>query len=145
MDQLQQAMAVLESLSQRDSVEISAHQLLALALQRRASQLAQLGNRGAADQDLQRSEDILTKLFKENPNNLTILRDLADCHRVKGELAVDRSNWQDAKREYQKSLDLWQHWLEIGKSSVYDQRQRKLAADLVRHAERHVPTTSALH
>jgi serine/threonine protein kinase/tetratricopeptide (TPR) repeat protein len=145
MDQLQQAMAVLESLSQRDSVEISAHQLLALALQRRASQLAQLGNRGAADQDLQRSEDILTKLFKENPNNLTILRDLADCHRVKGELAVDRSNWQDAKREYQKSLDLWQHWLEIGKSSIYDQRQRKLAADLVRHAERHVPTTSALH
>jgi tetratricopeptide (TPR) repeat protein len=138
MDQLQEAIAALEGLSQRDSVEISAHQLLALALQRRASQLAQLGNTSAADQDLQRSEDILVKLYKENPNNLTILRDLADYHREKGNLAAHRSHWQDATMQYQKSLDLWQRWLQIGKSSAYDQRQRTTAAGLVRDAESHL-------
>lgn len=36
-----------------------------------------------------------------------ILRDLADCYRAKGNLAVRHSRWQDATREYQKSLDLW--------------------------------------
>jgi tetratricopeptide (TPR) repeat protein len=119
-------------------VEISAHQLLALALQRRASQLAQLGNTSAADQDLQRSEDILVNLYKENPNNLTILRDLADCYSEKGNLAAHRSHWQDATMQYQKSLDLWQRWLQIGKSSAYDQRQRTTAAGLVRDAESHL-------
>jgi serine/threonine protein kinase len=138
MDQLQQAVTALESLSHRDAVEISAHQLLALALQSRASQLAQLGNTGAADQDLQRSEDILVKLYKENPNNLTILRDLADCYREKGNLAVHRSRWQDANHEYQKSFDLWQHWTQIGKSSTYDQRQRALAARRVGDSESHL-------
>jgi serine/threonine protein kinase len=138
MDQLQQAVTTLESLSHRDAVEISAHQLLALALQSRASQLAQLGSTGAAEQDLKRSEDILIKLYKDNPNNLTILRDLAECHRVKGELAAHRSSWQDAKGEYQKSLELWQRWPQIGKSSVYDQRQRALAAGRVRDSESHL-------
>jgi serine/threonine protein kinase len=142
-DELQQAIAALEGLSHRDSVEISAHQLLALALQRRSSQLAQLGNTGAAAQELRRSEDILVKLSKENPNNLTILRDLADCYREKGNLAARRSNWQDAKREYQMSLELWQRWPQIGKSSVYDQRQRQLAAGLLRQAGKHLANASS--
>jgi tetratricopeptide (TPR) repeat protein len=143
MDQLQQAIVVLENLSDHDSAEISAHQLLGLALQRRASQLAQLGNAAAADQDLQRATDILVKLYTDHPNNLTILRDLADCYREKGNLAAHRSSWQDATGEYQKSLALWQRWLQIGKSSSYDQRQRELAASLVRHATRHLANTSA--
>ncbi len=142
MDQLQQAIAVLEGLSDQDSTEISAHRLLALALQRRASQLAQLGSTGPADQDLQRSEEILVKLYKENLNNLTVLRDLADCYREKGNLDAHRSRWLDASREYQKSVDLWQRWPQIGKSSVYDQRQRQLAARLVRQARTHLLNSS---
>jgi serine/threonine protein kinase len=144
MDQLQQAIAVLESLSDHDSAEISAHQLLGLALQRRASQLAQLGNAAAADQDLQRSKQILTSLYEQNPNSLTLLRDLADCYREMGKLAAYRSKWQDARRDYQRSLELWQRWTTIGKSTVYDQRQREQAASLVHKTIKQPRNTSGL-
>ena len=77
---------------------------------------------------------MLTKLSSEYPSNLTILRDLADCHRLEGHLAKRHFNWENARREYQKSLDLWQRWLQIGKSSIYDQRQRTLAISLVKSA-----------
>jgi tetratricopeptide (TPR) repeat protein len=137
-DQLQQAISVLEPLSTRDPDEVSAHQLLAVALQRRAGYSLDHANLTGAEQDLSRSEAMLTKLLTENPSNLTILRDLADCYRTKGDIASRRSNQQDAKRQYQKSLDLWQRWLKVGKSSVYDQRQRALATSLVKLTDRHV-------
>jgi hypothetical protein len=54
------------------------------------------------------------------------------------------SKWEDAKLAYQKSLDLWDSWTKIGKSSVYDQRQREIAMSLVHKALRHLQKTSAL-
>jgi serine/threonine protein kinase len=138
INELRQAIETLESLSQRDSAAIAAQQQLGIALQRRASQWLQVGNLTAAEQDLQRSESILAALYHENPNNLTILRALADCYRARGHFAAHRSNWQDARREYERSFELWQRWLQIGKSSTYDQRQRTIAAELVRKAESHL-------
>ena len=91
-----------------------------------------------AKQDLSRSEEVLTNLLKDNANNLTVLRDLAECHRTTGDLAVGRSNWPEAQREYQKSLDLWQRWPQIGTSSIYDQHQRDAALLLVRNAMQHI-------
>ena len=79
-------------------------------------------------------------LEQQNPSNLTVLRDLADCYRLRGYLAARRSNWPEAQREYQKSLDLWQRWPEIGTSSIYDQRQRQAAIKVLREANRHIPT-----
>ena len=138
IDQLQKAIAVLQDLSDRDSSEILAHQLLGVALQRRASQSAQLGNTAAADQDVQRATGILEKLHTDHPTNLTILRDLADCYREKGNLAARRSNWREARTEYEKNLTLWQRWLQIGKTSTYDQRRREIAAGLVISANKHL-------
>jgi eukaryotic-like serine/threonine-protein kinase len=137
-DQLQLAVSVLEHLSSRDPNAVSAHQLLAVALQRRATYLLDDDNVMAAQQDVSRSESTLTKLSNENPSNLAILRDLADCYRIEGDLATRRFNQQDARRAYEKSLDLWQQWLKIGKSSIYDQRQRALATTLVNLANRHI-------
>lgn len=53
----------------------------------------------AAQQDLQYSEEILSALYQQNPNNLMILRDLADCYRAKGNLAAHRSKRNEAKVE----------------------------------------------
>jgi len=137
-DQLEQAITVLEGLSKRDPAEISAHQLLGVALQRRAAYLLETGDIRAAERDLSRSEETLASLYKDNPNNLRILRDLADCYRGKGNLAAHRSRWQDATREYQQSLNLWQRWSQIGKSSAYDQREREIALNLVSASVRHL-------
>jgi hypothetical protein len=93
-----------------------------------------MGHVTGAEIDLQRSHEMLAKLYEENPRNLMILRELADSYRAKGDLAAHASKWVDAKVEYQKSLDLWNGWTKIGKSSVYDQRQRGIAASLVRKA-----------
>jgi eukaryotic-like serine/threonine-protein kinase len=138
-DQRQHAISVLEALRKRDSATIAVPQLLAVALHERASVRFRAGDVREAEQDLQHSEELLVALFQQNPNNLMILRDLADCYRARGNFAAHRSHWQDAARNYQKSLDLWQHWLQIGKSSVYDQRQRTIAARLVRETESHLP------
>ena len=142
MDQLQRAIDVLESLSNGDSEEFSSRQLLAVALRARASYLLQVGDAPSAEPELRRSQQILVTLYQQNPNNLALLRDLADCYREMGELAAYRSKWKEAKGEYQKSLELWQHWTQIGKSSVYDQRQRQLVASLVRLAAKHLSNSS---
>ncbi|HEY1576049.1 MAG TPA: protein kinase, partial [Terracidiphilus sp.] len=133
-DQWQHAIDVLEVLRKRDSATIAVPQLLGVALQNRASMLTREGDFRAAEQDLQRSNELLAFLYQQNPRNLMILRDLANCYRQKGKLAEHRSKWPDAEREYQKSLELWRRWLDIGKSSVYDQRQREMAATLARNA-----------
>jgi tetratricopeptide (TPR) repeat protein len=138
-DQWQHAISALETLHNRDSANIAAPQLLAVALHKRASALFRVRDARRAEQDLRRSEKLLAALYLQNPNNLMILRDLADCYRARGNLAAHHSHWQDATRNYQKNLDLWQRWLQIGKSSTYDQRQRTIAAGLVRKAESHLP------
>ena len=143
-DQVQKAISMLEGLRSRDPGEISAPQLLAIALQKRAASQLQGGNMIGAERDLRRSEDMLTKLSNDNPRNLTILRDLADGHRVEGDLAGRRSQWKDAHDEYQKSLDLWEGWLQIGKSSIYDQTQRGIAASRVKSADRRIALSGHL-
>lgn len=139
-DQWQHVISALDTLYKRDSADIAVSQPLAVALHKRASALRRAGDVRSAEQDIQRSEELLTALYQQNPNNLMVLRDLADCYREKGKLAAYRSRWGDATREYQKSLDLWRHWLQIGKSSTYDQRQRQLADSLVRDAVKHAGT-----
>jgi hypothetical protein len=84
-----------------------------------------------ASSSLQESEQVLAKLYWENPNNLMVLRDLADCYRSKGDLASHGSNWQQAKLGYQRSLELWEQWPKIGTSSIFDQHQRELALTLI--------------
>jgi eukaryotic-like serine/threonine-protein kinase len=136
-EQVQSAIGALEALNNKDSGNLTESQLLGVSLQKRASHLRQTGEANGAERDLTRSEKILTALYQQYPKNLSVLRDLADCYRESGNLAAQRSHWQDASHQFQKSLDLWQHWMQIGKSSVYDQRQRALAAGRVRDAESH--------
>jgi eukaryotic-like serine/threonine-protein kinase len=133
--QLQSAIQIANELVKRDSTEISFRQLLGVALHRKAFVLASIGQISEAEHELQQSEDILTPLYQENSNNLLILRDLADCYRVKGDVAARQSKWRDARLAYQRSLDLWNKWPKTGKPSVYDQRQREIAAGLVRKAQ----------
>jgi len=99
---------------------------------------------GGAERDLQRSLGVLEALYRQNPRNLVILRNLADCHQGFGDLAAKRSDWKQAQLEYQKSLDLWERWKQIGASSVYDRRRRDLAGSLVVQAAKKSSRTSPL-
>ena len=136
-EQLQSAIGALEDLKKKDPGNLIVSQLLGVSLRKWASHSGEIGDTNSAEHDLERSEEILKTLHQQYPKNLSVLRDLAECYREKGKLAAQRSHWQDARREYQESLDLWQHWLQIGKSSVYDQRQRVIAISLVNSAARH--------
>jgi len=138
MEQLDQAVKVTAGLERRDSTNDSARQLLGVALHRRASYRLAAGDARGAAMDLKRSEQILATLYQQHPTNLALLRDLADCYREMGALAAERSILTEARRDYQRSLDLWEHWTEIGKSTVYDQRQRELATLLVNRAMKHL-------
>jgi tetratricopeptide (TPR) repeat protein len=136
--QLSSALKIANLLVGRDPEDLSFRDLLGIVLHETGSQLMQVGALTPASVNLQQSEQILAKVFSENPNNLMVLRDLADCHNAKGHLAAGRSNWVDARREYQKSLDLWQRWPQIGTSSIYDQRQREAVIRALRDASRHI-------
>lgn len=136
--QLSRALKVANMLVSRDPEDLSFRDLLGIVLHETGSQLMQVGALTPASVNLQQSEQILAKVFSENPNNLMVLRDLADCHNAQGHLAAGRSNWVDARREYQKSLDLWQRWPQIGTSSIYDQRQREAVIRALRDASRHI-------
>lgn len=93
-----------------------------------------MGDGPGAERDLERARRLLEPLQRQSPHNLTILRDLADCHQGFGDLAASRSDWKAAGLEYQKSLDLWESWKQVGTSSVYDRQRRDIAAVLVARA-----------
>lgn len=137
--QLSDALKIANALVERDPEDLSFRELLGIALNENGSNLMRTGSVSGASLNLQQSEQILEKLFGENPRNLMVLRDLADCHRTIGDLAAKSSNWVEAQREYQKSLNLWQRWPTIGTSSIYDQRQRESAVQLLRRVQNHPP------
>ena len=95
MNQLQLAIDAFQGLAAQDAADISAHRSLGTALNRRASHLIATGDAAAAETDLQRSEEVLATLYQNDPINLMILRDLADCYRAKGDFAAHQSKWQD--------------------------------------------------
>ena len=82
------------------------------------------GDPGGAERDLERSLGLLEPLYRANPRQLTRLRDLADCYQVFGDLDASRSEWKTAQAWYQKSLELWEGWKQLGSSSIYDQERR---------------------
>jgi len=143
MAELRGAVDIATRLANRDATNISTRQLLGVALHTRAHYLLQEGNGDDTEKDLQQSQEILSRLYQENPNNLMLLRDLADCYRGTGDLAAQRSDWGEAQLEYQKSLRLWEHWTDIGKSTAYDQQRRQQASTLERNATKHLPKHSS--
>jgi serine/threonine protein kinase len=131
-----------QRLVDRDHTSIPARELLGVALFTRA-RLLLLANDGRAEKDLQQSQLVLSKLSQENPNTLLFLRDLADCYSALGDWAAHRADWQTAKSQYETSLQLWEHWPEIGTSTVYDQQRRQRSANLAREAAEHL--SGAVH
>ena len=131
-------MTVAQRLVDRDHTSIPAREVLGVALYTRARQLLILGDAAGAEKDLQQSEQVLSDLHKENPNTLLFFRDLADCYKTMGDLAAHRSDWPSAKLQYEKSANLWEHWTDIGQSTIYDQQHRQQSANLVLAATRHL-------
>jgi len=131
---LDAAVETMEALHRQNPEHVEFALDLGEALDKRATCRLESRDSARAEQDLQRSMAILDPTFRANPRNLTALRNLADCHRGFGDLAASRSDWKKAGIEYQKSLDLWDRWKEVGTSSVYDQRRRDDAALLVARA-----------
>lgn len=138
LSELTSAVTVAQRLVDRDHTSIPAREVLGVALYTRARQLLILGDAAGAEKDLQQSEQVLSGLHKEFPNTLLFLRDLADCYQAKGDLAAHRSDWQAANLQYEKSANLWEHWTDIGKSTVYDQQRRQQASAAVRNASKHL-------
>ena len=87
-----------------------------------------------AERDLQRSLGLLEPLYQENPAEPAVVGDLADCYRGFGDLYASRSNWKEAQMDYQKSLDLWERWKQVGVSTVYDRHRREAVSALVARA-----------
>jgi serine/threonine-protein kinase len=143
LSELTSAVTVAQRLVDRDHTSIPAREVLGVALYTRARQLLFLGDAAGAEIDLQQSEQVLSDLHKEFPNTLLFFRDLADCYQATGDLAAHRSDWGEAQLEYQKSLRLWEHWTDIGKSTAYDQQRRQQASTLERNATKHLPKHSS--
>ena len=136
---LQKGADTLENLYQRDPADTPTRQLLGVALHRRASHKLEMGDLNGAERDLQRSLGLLEPLYQENPRNLQILRDLADCYQGFGDLSAYRSNWTQAHAGYQKSLDLWERWKLVGKSGSYDRQRLESIAWLALRAAKRSP------
>ncbi len=132
--ELQRAVEILDGLAKLDPGRVAFQQLLGVALHTLAAHRLRIGDSDGADRDLQRSLEFLEPLYQENPRKLTLLRDIADCYQGFGDLSASRSDWKQAWIWYQKSLDLWERWKQVGTSSVYDRKRRDLAARLVAQA-----------
>jgi tetratricopeptide (TPR) repeat protein len=129
--ELEKAAERLEKLTFQNPEDPKFAQYLGLTLHARAAQRIELNDRDAAARDLERSLSILEPLYRDNPRQLTRVRDLADCYEVFGNLSASRSEWSVAEAWYQKSLKLWDRWKESGTSSIYDRTRYDLAARLV--------------
>lgn len=136
LEQLDTAVERLQKEAGQHSDDPRLREYFGLALHTRAAHRLRAGDRAGAAQDLERSLGIVEPLYKENPRKLTRLRDLADCYQVFGDLYVSRSEWKPAQAWYQKSLELWDRWKQVGTSSVYDSRRRDAAAGRLAKAER---------
>jgi tetratricopeptide (TPR) repeat protein len=134
LTQLDAAVGTLAALHEKDPEHVEFSLDLGEALDKRAAHRLEFAAAVGTGQDLGRSMGILDPTFRANPRNLTALRVLADCHQGLGDLAASRSDWKQAGIEYQKSLDLWDHWKQVGTSSVYDRQRRDAAALLVARA-----------
>jgi len=145
LGQLQKCVDTLEGLYKRDPADAPTRQLLGVALHRRASHKLGMGDLDGAERDLQQSLGLLEPLYQENPHNLELLRDLADCYQGFGDLSEYRLNWRRAQADYQESLDLWERWRLVGKSGSYDRQRRERAALLVAQAAKHSAKGSSPH
>ncbi len=134
LTELQRAVEMLTGLAKGHPDNVGFRQFLGVALHTLAAHRLEMGDAAGAERDLQRSLGLLEPLYREKPRNLTLLRDLADCYQGFGDLSARPSNWNQAQVWYQKSLDLWKSWSQLAPSSVYDRKQRDLAARLVAQA-----------
>jgi len=134
--ELHKAEERLEELANGDPADTRFREYLGVALHTRAAHWLEIGSAAEAERDLQRSLGLLEPLHQANSRKLTLLRDVADCYQGFGDLSASRSNWKQAQVWYQKSLELWERWKQVGASSVYDRQRRDLAARLAAHAAR---------
>jgi len=141
--QLHRAEEGLELLAKRDPADQRFPEDLGLALRTLADHRLEMGDTAGAERDLQRSLGLLEPLYQANSRNLILLRDLADCYQGFGDLSASRSNWRQALGWYQKSLDLWGRWKQVGASSVYDRQRHDLAARLVAQAAKNSSRNSS--
>jgi tetratricopeptide (TPR) repeat protein len=139
---LQSAVERLQRLAQQNPDDVRVPEYLGLALHTLAAHRLEMGDPAGAERELERSLGLLEPLYQANPRKLTRLRDLADCYQVFGDLHASRSEWKVAHAWYQKSLELWERWKQVGVSSIYDQQRRALTARLVAQAARKFPGDS---
>jgi tetratricopeptide (TPR) repeat protein len=145
IEEQKKALETLGGLHEKDPAHVEFGLDLGEALDAFAADRLAAGDAHAAEEALNRSLDILRPILGANPRSLYALRDLADCHQALGDLAASRSDWDRAGVEYRASLNLWEHWKDIGTSSAYDQARRDHAARLAAEAARKSLRTSASH
>jgi tetratricopeptide (TPR) repeat protein len=136
--ELENAVERLQRLGQQNPDDVRVSEYLGLALHTAAAHRLEMGDHTGAERDLERSLGRLEPLYRANPRKLTRLRDLADCYQVFGDLHASRSEWKLARDWYQKSLELWERWKQVGASSVYDRQRRDFEARLVAQATRNI-------
>jgi tetratricopeptide (TPR) repeat protein len=133
---------VLEGLHEHNPSDPSLAEDLGAGLVVRAGGRRRLGDGSGAEEDLRAAVRVLEPFAQQNPRNLLLLRDLADCHQGFGDLAASRSDWRRAEAEYRTSQELWERWSQVGVSSVYDRRHRDAVAVLAADAARRISKTS---
>ena len=86
-----------------------------------------MGDPDGAERDLERSLGLLEPLV---PGESAAVDPPARSRRLLpgfGDLHASRSEWKPAQAWYQKSLELWDRWKQLGASSIYDRERRDLA------------------
>jgi tetratricopeptide (TPR) repeat protein len=123
-----------EALAKREPGNTGFTADLSVALRTRADHRLEMGEGAGVERDLRRSLGLLETVYQANPRSLRLLRALAECYQGLGDLSASRSHWKQAHDWYQKNLELWERWKQVGVSSLYDRQYRDLAARLVAQA-----------
>jgi tetratricopeptide (TPR) repeat protein len=144
--EVQTAVETLERLNKSSPPgQLGFQQSLEIAVRALAAHHLGRGDPEGSERELQRALGLIEPLYRDHPRNLKLLRDLAECYQGFGDLSVRRSDWKQARVWYQKSLDLWERWKQVGASSVYDRQRRDLAARLVAQAAKNSSKNSVSH
>ncbi|TAM79096.1 MAG: serine/threonine protein kinase [Acidobacteria bacterium] len=131
LQQAGKAVEILEGLHRQTPPDTQFAQHLGVALNALAAQQLEVGDAEESQRRLQSSQTLLELLYQKNPHSLAILRDLADCYEGRGNLSAARLNWAQARVWYEKSLELWEHWKQMGVSSGYDRKRCRHAIHLL--------------
>ena len=117
--------------------------------------LLESGEPAAARTHFEKALQIAMALHSAQPTRMIMRRHLADCYERMGSVSRTlaaslklsperrRQHWHQARSWYRRSEDLWSQWEALAISSVFDQRRRSRASQLILECEQQLARLGA--